>query len=135
LCPPAEAFAAILGKDKMFEVRISKCSLTENPECQTDEGLQALFFRDKQFSIYVTSNSLISSDLTIVPFTKLTHQFSLSALQLPQDTWVTLQEHKVQKLSGTGLITQGSLIEEKTFYQVNEVKGWGGAVNLPTYKS
>jgi hypothetical protein len=68
-------------------------------------------------------------------FTKQTHQFSLSALQMPQDSWVSIQKHKVVKVSGRGMFSGSKLIEESSFYKVNEVKGWGGAVNLPTYKS
>ena len=124
-----------IGANKTFEVMISKCS---GDDCANDLSEQAAFFRDKQFSIFVNSNSLVVSDdqqQSIVPFSKLTHQFSLSHLQLPQDTWVTLQENTLLKLSGAGLISGSSISEESTFYKVNEIRGWGGAVNLPTYRS
>jgi len=71
-----------------FEVLISKCS----EGCVEDVGQQAAFFRDKRFSIYVTSNQLLANndEHSIVPFTKLTNQFSLSHLQNPQQSWVTI---------------------------------------------
>jgi hypothetical protein len=100
-------------------------------------SLQAAFFRDKQFSILVTSNQLVSTDdkHSIVPYTKITHQFSLSHLQNPQDSWVSIQQNKLKKIQGAGITSGASVLEETTFYKVNEIRGWGGAVNLPTYKN